>query len=252
MKNKRAFLSIILCLILLFGVTACDNIGSKKSKGAYPDFLINRDWEYNTISCAEILRFREDGTFSYYEVCGNPVGDSDCYETYSYDEGTGTITAYGYDDSIEDLEIDVLRYTNDSLLVSIEGVIKEFYTYSEVPNVSDDMYEQVRDYSAYTAIGNISDGMIKTAPSNVDMDAGGRELVREEKLSDEVLFYQIDEKIVHVKGDEPDRTTVEYAELSREDAVQLGENGFSAGFIWYDDNLEITKIVYYGLLEIWE
>ena len=37
-----------------------------------------------------------------------------------------------------------------------------------------------------------------------------------------------------------------------EDAIQLGENGFSAGFVWYNENLEITKIVYYGLLEIWE
>ena len=159
---------------------------------------------------------------------------------------------YGYDDSIEDLEIVVLRHTNDSLLVSIEGKIKEFYTYSEVPNVNDDMYEEVRDYSAYTAIGNIAEGMIKTAPSNVDMDAGGRELVREEKLSDDVVFYQLNEEIIHMEGDEPDRTTAEYKELSREDAVQLGENGFSTGFVWYDDNLEITKIVYYGVLEIYE
>lgn len=250
--KQRVFLGIMLSLLLLVCVTGCGDAGAKKQKGMYPDFLINRNWEYNTLSCTEMLRFYEEGRFSYYETCGNPVGDSDCYETYSYNEDTCTITAYGYDDSIEDMEIAVLRYTDDSLLVSIEGMIKEFYTYSEVPNVNDDMYEEVQDYSAYIAIGNVADGMIKTAPSYVDMDAGGRELVREEKLSDDVLFYQLSEEIIHVEGDEPDKTKVEYMELSLEDAIQLGENGFSAGFVWYNENLEITKIVYYGLLEIWE
>lgn len=248
--KQRIFLSVMLSLILLFLVTGCVDIGNKKQKGVYPNFLINRNWEYDTLSCTEVLHFYEDGEFAYYEVCGNPVGDSDCYETYSYDEETSTVTVYGYDDSIDDMEIVILRYTNDSLLVSIEGVIKEFYTYNDVPSINGDMYDEVKGYSAYVAIGNISDDMIETAPSNVDMDAGGRDLVREEKLSDEVTFYQLNEDIVRVEGDEPDRTTVEYTELSREDVVQLGKNGFSSAYIWYDNNLEIKKIVYYGLLEI--
>lgn len=156
MKQNKIF-GAILCLVLLCCITACGSGTKKKKEGSYPDFLINHDWEYNTLSCTEILHFYEDGGFSYYEACGNPVGNSDCYETYSYDEATGIVTAYGYDDSVEDMEIVVLRYTKDSLLVSIEGAIKEFYTYSDVPSVNGDMYDKVEGYSAYVAIGDINE-----------------------------------------------------------------------------------------------
>ncbi len=251
MKQKE-FYSIILCLILLFCITACGSGKDKKQEGSYPDFLTNHDWEYNTLSCTEILHFYEDGGFSYYEACGNPVGNSDCYETYSYDANTHIITAYGYDDSVEDLELIVLRYTKNSLLVSIEGVIKEFYTYNAVPGVNSDMYDKMEGYSAYVAIGDVNDGMIETAPSNFDVDAGGRELIREEKLSEMASFYRLNEEIIHVDGEEPDKITAEFTELKREDVAHSEDNSFDYGYIWYDDNLEITKIVYYGLLEIYE
>lgn len=250
MKQKK-FLSIILCFTLLLSTVACSGEG-QKGKGTYPDFLTEKDWEYNTLSCTEILHFHKDGGFSYYEACGNPVGNSDCYETYFYDEDTGIVTAYGYDESVEDMEIAVLRYTEDSLLVCIEGAIKEFYTNHYAPSLMGDMYEKVEGYSAYVAIGDINDGMIETAPSNFDVDAGGRDLIREEKLSETAEFYQLYEEIIHPEGEEPDKITTEFTELKREDVSRSEDNSFSSGYIWYDDNLEIIKIVYYGLLEIWE
>ena len=250
MKLKK-LLSRILCFTLLLCIPACGSEADKKQKGTYPEFLTNHDWEYNTLSCTEILHFDETGGFSYYETCGNPVGNSDCYETYTYDEDKGVVTAYGYDDSVEDLEISVLRYTQDSLLVSIEGKIKEFYTYQDVPGVIGDMYDKVEGYSAYMAIGDINDGMIETAPPNFDADAGGLKLVRQEKLSETASFYYLNEEVIHVDGEE-DKITTEFTELRREDVAPSEDNSFSAGYVWYNDNLEITKIVYYGLLEIWE
>lgn len=251
MKQKK-FFSMTLCLVLLFYITACGSGEGKKQQGTYPDFLTDKDWEYNTLSCTEILHFYKDGGFSYYEACGNPVGNSDCYEIYSYDEDTGIVTAYGYDDSVEDLQIAVLRYTDESLLVSIEGAIKEFYADNDVPSLIGDMYEEVEGYSAYVAIGDINDGMIETAPSDFDVDAGGLELVREEKLSDMAVFYRLYEEIIHSEGEESDEITIEFTELKREDVTHSEDNSFSSGYIWYDENLQITKIVYYGLLEIWE
>ncbi len=262
--KKMAFLSTILCLALLFCVTACgsredkeqEEQGEQKVQGekdeTYPDFLTKKDWKYNSLSCTEILHFQEDGGFSYYETCGNPVGNSECYETYSYDEDKGIVTAYGYDDSVEDLEIAVLRYTEESLLVSIEGAIKEFYTYNEVPSLIGDMLDKVEGYSAYVAIGDIKDGMIETAPANFDVDAGGLELVREEKLSETASFYSLYEVITHLEGEKPDKINTEFTELKQEDVAQSEDNSFNYGYVWYDEDLEITKIVYYGLLENWE
>ena len=268
--KKKVFFSTILCLVLLFGVTACDNRDDKAQDERseqevqgeeekqetrdeiYPDFLTKKDWKYNTLSCTEKLHFQEDGTFSYYEACGNPVGNSDCYETYSYDEDKGIVTAYGCDDSVEDLEIVVLRYTEESLLVSIDGAIKAFYTDNEVPSPIGDTLDKVEGYSAYMAIGNIKDGMIETAPANIDVDAGGLELVREEKLSETALFYSLYEQITHLEGEAPDKINTEFTELKREDVVQSEDNSFNYGYVWYNEDLEITKIVYYGLLENWE
>ena len=245
--KKKALHSMLLCLLLLFCVSACGN-----REEIYPDFLTKKDWKYNTLSCTEMLHFQEDGGFSYYEVCGNPVGNSDCYETYSYDEDTGIVTVYGYDNSVDDLEIAVLRYTEDSLLVSIEGAIKEFYTYDDVPSPIGDMHDKVKGYSAYVAIGDIKDGMIETAPANFDVDAGGMELIREEKLSETSSFCSLYEIITHLEGETPDKINTEFAELKREDVAQSKDNNFDYGYIWYNDDLEITKIVYYGLLENWE
>lgn len=251
MKQKK-FLGTILCLILVLSVTACGSGEVKKKKSTYPDFLTGKDWEYNTLSCTEILHFHKDGGFAYYEACGNPVGNSDCYETYSYDEEAEIVTAHGYDDSVEDMKIAVLRYTDDSLLVSIDGVIKEFYEDNEVPSLIGDMYEKVEGYSAYMAIGDIHDGMIETAPSDFDADAGGLELVRKEKLSDTAVFYWLYEEIIHQEGEESDEITTEFTELKREEVAHSEDNSFNSGYIWYDENLQITKIVYYGSLEIWE
>ena len=199
-----------------------------------------------------ILVFDKDGTFSYYETCGNPVGDSDMYETYSYDKEKQVITVHSSDDSLEDMEIDVLRYVKDSLLVRINGSIKEFERNNDVPTPVSDVHDKLEGYSTYLALRNIENGMIETAPAYVDMDAGGRKFIREEKLADTVEIFNLYEKIVHPDGEKPDELTTEFSELTMEDVAYAEDNSFSAGYVWYNDDLEIIKIVYYGSMEIWE
>lgn len=248
--KKRKLLSIILCLTLIVSTTSCRI--EKEQSEEYPEFLTEREWEYNTLSCSEMLRFHKNGTFSYYEACGNPVGNSDCYERYSYNGETGIVTVYGYDDSVEPFEIAILRHTEDSLLVCIEGKIKEFCVDNCAPGLMGDMYENVEGYSAYMSIGDIHGDMIETAPSDFDVDAGGLELVREEKLSKEAVFYRMYEECVHSAGEEADQIKTEFTEVNREDIACSEDNSFSSGYVWYNENLEITKIVYYGSMEIWE
>ena len=81
MKYSKLFCKIA-CMILLLGMMACGSEEEKQQEGTYPEFLTAHEWEYNTLSCREILHFHKDGRFSYYEACGNPVGNSDCYDSY--------------------------------------------------------------------------------------------------------------------------------------------------------------------------
>lgn len=258
--KKRSYIALL--LITLLFVTACGrgNGGISTEAGTETgtetesdtDFLTEKRWEYNTLSCTEVLVFDKEGTFSYYETCGNPVGDSDMYETYSYDKEKQVITVHSSDDSLEDMEIEVLRYVKDSLLVRINGSIKEFERNNDVPTPVSDVHDKLEGYSTYLALRNIENGMIETAPAYVDMDAGGRKFIREEKLADTVEIFNLYEKIVHPDGEKPDELTTEFSELTIEDVAYSEDNSFSAGYVWYNDDLEIIKIVYYGSMEIWE
>ena len=243
MKYTR-FFGKILCLILLFHITSC---GSGKEEQSH--FLTEQEWEYDNLSCMEILSFQKDGRFSYYEACGNPMANWERYETYSYDDDTGIITVHG--EGVEDSEIAILRHTEGKLLVSIGGVIKEFHMNSDVPYLFSNMRNKLSGYSAYLAIGDIYDDMIEVAPSDFDVDAGGLESVRKEKLTETAIFYQLHEEVIHSE-EEGDKVTTEFTELNREDVARSEDNSFSYGFVWYNDNLEITKIIYYGSVENWE
>lgn len=232
-------------ILLLLTISGC-----RQEKGTYPEFLTGKDWQYNTLVCMEVLHFSDEGNFSYYETCGNPVGDSDLYETYSYDEETGVITVYGYEKGMEEKQIKVLRYTEDSLLVEMEDGIKEFYVDGQVPSLSGDEYEYVAGYSGYAAIISIDGNRIKTASSGYDPDAGGEETIREEKLAEDAVFHELYMETVHTE--EEDTASFEYTELTLADAAYSADNSFKIGFVWYNEDLEIEKIVFYGALEIWE
>ena len=53
---------------------------------------MNSSWTRKTEQDIETIRFGDDGSFSYYCGCGNPVNDADLCEVYTYDDSTKTIT----------------------------------------------------------------------------------------------------------------------------------------------------------------
>lgn len=55
---------------------------------------MNISWSRETEQDIETIRFGDDGSFSYYCNCGNPVNDADLCEGYTYDDSTKTITLY--------------------------------------------------------------------------------------------------------------------------------------------------------------
>ena len=98
-----------------------------KSKEA--DFLTNANWCYFT-NCDETISFGADGSYCYYCACGSPVGDSDLYDSYTYDEATSEITLYPKG---EEEHIKVLRYESGRLLLEFTDGIKEFFNSGDLP-----------------------------------------------------------------------------------------------------------------------
>ena len=82
--------------------------------------------------------------FFYHCECGEPVGDSDCYDKYRYEEDEKLITLYNdYDDS--EKEIKVLSYNVLHLLLEIDGEIHDFSTVA-MDNISSFWTEQGETY----------------------------------------------------------------------------------------------------------
>lgn len=116
-------------MFLLFAVvflTAC-------AKANIFDSIAGESWEREIEGCGETLCFSDDGTFIYYEHCGNPVEDYDCFDTYSFNEKTGVITLYAIEGN-EKREIEIVSCENDTLVLRFGTEKREFQKQEEVAN----------------------------------------------------------------------------------------------------------------------
>lgn len=134
MKKKIIYFTVIILLgfVTYFVISSLgENSNSKEleKKIDYSeyDYFVGTYWTRSTEADTEFLRFRGDGSFSYYCACGNPVNDSDLCETYTYDEKTKTIKINCYDKTNETIsEIKIINYTEDSIELSFDGEIRKF------------------------------------------------------------------------------------------------------------------------------
>ena len=90
-KYISLFALVFVCAILFMGCS-----GNKKTEDHSGDYskysFVNTPWTRDAEQDTETIRFGEDGSFSYYCGCGNPVNDADLCEGYTYDDATKTIT----------------------------------------------------------------------------------------------------------------------------------------------------------------
>ena len=80
---RKVFAALLIFSVLLVGCETPTQLAEYK--------FVNVEWTRTTDVCTETLRFREDGTCSYYCACGEPVNDDDLCEGYRYDYKTNTI-----------------------------------------------------------------------------------------------------------------------------------------------------------------
>lgn len=214
-----------------------------------PDFLTNAHWCYFT-NCDETISFGADGSYCYYCACGSPVGDSDLYDSYTYDETTSEITLYpkGEEDHIK-----VLRYENGRLLLEFTDGIKEFFDSDDLqisnavpcPYVDADQY--IGNYSSCTAVSEKDGHIFTTAPSGTDTDSSDfLTYLLQEKLSTDVSFFEWN--VLSPESDENNITTQSYEELSFQQVEELLKDIAQTAFVWYNNHAEIEKIVFYNKL----
>ncbi|MDO4394143.1 MAG: hypothetical protein Q4C80_06995 [Bacillota bacterium] len=240
--NRQLMSTVIIVIIVGMALTGCG--GSDKT----PEFLTEHEWVHYDSACDETISFGEDGHFAFYCACGDPVGDSDVYDRYSYDSESGEINLK----PAGDMSIKVLRHKNSRLLLDINGDVKEFVDEKDKliaggapQNLAYDTDNTVSGFSSYLSIIDKDGSEIITAPANYDGDDPDfKEYELSETLANDAEFYDwtysVDESGKHINAES------KYKMLTEKEASRIIKNGSAVGFVWYNEDAEITKIVLWG------
>lgn len=240
---KKLYISCSVMLIALFMVTGCRN-STSSSKDI--TFLTASEYWYHydegTGEC-EKMSFHEDFSFYWGCECGEPIGDSDCYELFAYDKETSIIKLYNdYDDMT--MELEVLGYSDYHLLLKINGEIKN-YTYADTGIELADSEKYMDGYSGEFSILEGTAEEIVLGPFDYDGDVEYPDNAKVSyKLSADVETQTLF-TFTKIKDGEIVENTVDYEEISLDEAVENMEYG-GCGLIWFNDNLEVSKLLFYG------
>ena len=248
---KRIIMIYCLILTIVF-MSSCQKEASNFTSDSAP--FENAEWRfYNEVTGEhDIIRFGEDNSFSYHCECGEPVGDSDCYDKYRYHEEELLITLYNDDN--EEKEIRVLSYNVMHLLLEIDGVIRDFTT--EVMDHSSAFWSEqgeayLSGYEMNRMLIEFTDKGIMTASVNYDTETKAPKGTLEEyTLAENAAFFEFvlfSQRTVN-DGVEAERSyDVSFTELTREDMEYIFENGGTPAFLWLNENMEIEKAVIGGM-----
>ena len=120
------FALVLVCAILFIGCTK--NEKTNNSSVDYSKYsFVNTSWTRDAEHDTETIRFGEDGSFTYYCGCGNPVNDSDLCEGYTYDDATKTITLNCIETTDEMVtKIKVVKCDENSLHLDFDGETRIF------------------------------------------------------------------------------------------------------------------------------
>ncbi len=127
MKKIIALLALVLVCTLCFVGCA----GGGKTNDVEVDYsqyeFVNTSWTRDAENDIETIRFGEDGSFTYYCSCGNPVNDSDLCEGYVYDDDTKTITLDCLEETDEMVTvIKIVKCEGNERQLDFDGDIRVF------------------------------------------------------------------------------------------------------------------------------
>ena len=107
-------------------LTGCSKEQTKQVD--YSEYLFtNKNWTRDSGYDIETIKFKSDGSFTYYCSCGNPVNDSDMCETYTYNDKTKEIKLDCFETTEETITtIKIKEVTNETLELDFNGEIRKF------------------------------------------------------------------------------------------------------------------------------
>lgn len=240
---------LIVCFVMVFTIAALTGCGGHKASESDVKFLTSAEywWFYDEVTGEhEKMSFHEDFTFYWGCECGEPIGDSDLYELYDYDKENQIIKLYNsYDDT--SMEMKVLDYSDYHLLLEQNGEIKDYICENSGISI-DDSEEYLAGYNMYTFIMEGSAEKAVLGPFNYDGDIDYPEnAFKAYDIAEDIIFY--DFQVTKCIDDAGESCEKVYEELSREDGLERLNSG--SGFIWFNSDMEIEKITYYGELINW-
>ena len=117
---------IIIMLFATIFLTGCSKEQTKQVD--YSEYLFtNKNWTRDSEYDIETIKFKSDGSFTYYCSCGNPVNDSDMCETYTYNDKTKEIKLDCFETTEETITtIKIKEFTNETLELDFNGEIRKF------------------------------------------------------------------------------------------------------------------------------
>ena len=117
---------IIIMLFATIFLTGCSKEQTKQVD--YSEYLFtNKNWTRDSGYDIETIKFKSDGSFTYYCSCGNPVNDSDMCETYTYNDKTKEIKLDCLETTEETIPTIKIEACNDTRIkLNFNGEIREF------------------------------------------------------------------------------------------------------------------------------
>ena len=120
---KKIIITMLVAPLFLAG---CSKEQTKQVD--YSEYLFtNKNWTRDSGYDIETIKFKSDGSFTYYCSCGNPVNDSDMCETYTYNDKTKEIKLDCFETTEETITtIKIKEVTNETLELDFNGEIRKF------------------------------------------------------------------------------------------------------------------------------
>ena len=252
---KKKILCLVMGLTLMTSFVGCTSADEKEEgAAASAAAFADKEWLFYDEVAAEhhCLSFGSDGSYSYHCQCGEPIGDSDLYEKYEYDEAAGVIKLSNDYDGETD-EIRVLGFNEYHLMLEIDGEIRDFGLY-EQDTFSNFFSEQAESYlSGYESrctVVDLADGKMTYGPVNYDPEGPYAEGPFEEyEVADDLVIFDMVVQSFRTIEDESEYEEsydVSFTEIGKTDLEYILDAGAGLAFIWFNDDMQVEKIVFFG------
>ncbi len=245
-RSNNPIIIIILTAVILIGaaVILVQCFMLRGASDTHP-YLSAGDWARIDEVTGEGLNitFTEDGEYFYACDCGEPVGNSDLYDSYAYNAKTGVITLSGPDG--EKAQAKLIYCNENYLCLVIDGAFTLFDNLNSP--AADEVHESAlnmipENAPALSILGFDEDKKGLTVASyNYDGDAPElfKDAVCDLELADRIDFYSVS------VTDDNGETRVSKSPVMPYNYAAIGED-HSYGYLTFDDEGKVTGAVFYG------